>query len=311
MTPQNLDKKKENNMNTPSAILVSAQTFFALDNYWSGENFSLSPPIYQKFLKPENLEDPEFRPAGILTSSSGGGVYSTATRMNEHNLKVPYILAPFTLTLTGPSTTCVFKIDKHDNEVSYTSLTSTGVVSHRYVLYDDVIAGVALQVGEEPTNNKNTHPPIEINDSYYLSDVSPTTDHPVPARRADSKVIPDTELFSFLTNVNMYFSGPIHQMNVVSGELTPISKQLLGIGYGIFGGRFALTNKGNNLYPDGVSILEINDGFSEGTATIEFNHDTNAKTVKITILSHSSKICDIRDLTEVGWNYPHTICFAP
>ncbi len=162
----------------------------------------------------------------------------------------------------------------------------------------------------EIARKKNVKNPTKSHGRSYLSEDGCKTKGVASVTASSSIVIPDTEKFSFLTNANMYFSGTLYE--VMDGVLVRVHDRIIDDAgsWGGWGGDCALTDDENNLYPDGISMLMIDDGFSEGKATIEFNHNPLDKTVTITVLSHTSKVCDLRDLTEVGEPFPYTICFA-
>ncbi|MPQ70361.1 MULTISPECIES: hypothetical protein [unclassified Pseudomonas] len=286
---------------------VSPLTAFSIINYERGEVLSLSPSLYQRLLPAENYLVIDSWGAGVA-----GGRLSASTRVNEHGRRVSYNSAPFTLSIKGASTQCVFNISQHGGQVFYTSTTPHGTVYPRAVLYNDVIGGVALMVKEpaEIARKKNVKNPTKSHGRSYLSEDGCKTKGVASVTASSSIVIPDTEKFSFLTNANMYFSGTLYE--VMDGVLVRVHDRIIDDAgsWGGWGGDCALTDDENNLYPDGISMLMIDDGFSEGKATIEFNHNPLDKTVTITVLSHTSKVCDLRDLTEVGEPFPYTICFA-
>lgn len=148
---------------------------------------------------------------------------------------------------------------------------------------------------------KNNNNQYEIKESSHPLASTPSTS------TSSSKTIPDTEGFSLLQNVHIYFTGDIYQE--LGGKLTKIDSSLLN-SYLSFGGVYALTDDPNKLYPDGVTTLLLKDGLLEGEAEITFDHHPTNKTVTITVTRHTSKIADIRDMREIGYYYPHTICFA-
>jgi len=282
---------------------VSPQTCFSIENWWLEEELSLSPAVYAR------VGDFEYSITDSWPARGGGGNLSSSTRVNEYGLTVSYNVAPFSLTMKGKAVQCVFNISTHGGQVFYTSTTPHGTVLPIVIRYNDILGGVMLRVKapSSASHAESKKQPTKIHDVYYVSDESYEVRGVTPINAVTSKIIPDTEAFSFLTNVNMYFPRPIYQWTL-SG-VVQIDKSLLDA-YGVWGGSYSLTGDRENPYPDGISLLTIKDGVS-GEATLEFNHDTLNKTVTITVLSHTSKVCDIRDLAEVGAPvFPNTICFA-
>lgn len=287
-------------------VTTSAQVSFLIDNWYSGKDLFLAPPLYAKSVRPG--EDPTFNLVEYIGKNSIGGRYSTSRKMNNYGKWRGYNRLSQQLLMASDSKEYLFELIKDGNQITYRSLESGGVAAS-LVLYDDVVGGVVLSA-EAPTQDANKiNAAVELENNVFIvpEDGWCSTGGTI-ATISKSKTIPDTEMFSLLTNVSLNVAGPFYQL--ISGELVKVESRDSD-NFGTWGGYYALTGDKDKLYPDGVSELVITDGFSEGKAIIEFKHNAEDKTVTITVRSHTSKVCDIRDLGEVGYGgFPNTIRFG-
>lgn len=293
-------------MEKQTNVTTSVQVSFSIDNWYSGKYLLLVPPIYAKLTYPG--EDPTFKIVDGVAMNSMGGSYSASVKVNNYGKQVGYNRLSQSLLMISDSEEYVFELVKDGDQITYRS-PENGVVEALHVLYDDIVGTVVLRVGAPPLSvNKNITAPVSENDVFSIPEDGWYSTGLSITSTSKSKTIPDTEMFSLLQNVNLYVSGPFYQL--ISGELVKVEEQNSNA-FGIWGGYFALSGDKNKLYPDGISELVINDGLSEGKAIVEFNHNAGEKTVTITVKSHTSKVCDIRDLGEVGYGqFPNTIRFG-
>jgi len=236
----------------------------------------------------------------VDTWYGGGMTFPTTTEIRENNygLTVAYISKSTDLKMINPETECVFKIEKKEDQITYTSMNSQGSVE--ILSYWDVIGTVNLIVGEQTPHENRTELHEEHGIQYLIAggEVNKSTS----GEEKKSAVVPANTYFSFTTNTSMYFSaaanqtGAIHQM--ISDNLVKVEDRILQ-GYASSGGRYALTDNQNNLYPGGKSTLYLNDGFSESVAEIEFDHNTTDRSVKISVISHTARVCELRGSTIV------------
>lgn len=300
-------------MKDQSETLASVQSPFAIDNLFNNERFTFNITIYGRVYPPD--QESYFQPLNSWNAYSSGRVLSTTTRRNNHGTEMGYTNSPTMFAMTGTTNHCMFYIAGDDKLVSYTSMTPFGEVIYSYVVFEDIVGGVGLKVvpgssiplASNQKNKTKENSTMIIDDVHHIHDIDFENLPPPIAKRSNSIVIPDTERFSFLCNVSMYFSTTIFQWTINGWRsLDTITQDT----FGRFGGYFSLTGKDSTLYPEGISTLEIEDGFSQGAATIEFDHNISDKTVKITVISHTSRVCDIRELESLGYPFPYTICFA-
>jgi hypothetical protein len=291
-------------MNMKNSLSISAQSPFSIDNFRNNETLDLSPSLFYKKIS----GGVEFIPFDNFPASTSGMLCSTHVVQNEHQLTVGYVETPLTLKMKGTSINCEFDIVRVGNKVVYTPTTAIGMIDPVPILYDDIVGGALLRVYASPQDSGNANQLQVVNDVHHVVVHDRRTQPGPKGRGSNQKTIPDNEAFSFLTTVSLYFSGTIHQY--VNSAWTLVDT-LYSEAFGSFGGYFCVTGDENNLYPNGVSRLQMTDGFSEGNATIEFDHNTVDKTVTITITASPGTLCDIRDLTEMIGAFPNTICFAP
>lgn len=258
------------------------------------ETLSLSQGLYTQ----TGLTNPEWKFVDTWYSAPMTFPTTTEIRPNDHDLIVAYISKSTVLKMTSSETECVFKIEKNGDQITYTSMNSQGSVEINS--YWDVIGVVNLIVGEQKnTSHGNRNELHEEHGIQYL--IAGGEVNSIPSGDGkQSVIIPDTDYFTFITNTNMYFStaasqpGVIHQM--ISEKLVKVEDRILQ-GFASQGGSYAFTDNKNKLYPDGKSTLYINDGFSESVAKIEFDHNPTDRTVKIPVISHTVRVCELRDST--------------
>ncbi|MGX1172029.1 hypothetical protein [Pseudomonas sp. R151218B TE3479] len=293
-------------MQRHTAVIVSTQTMFAIDNMTSGSYISLTPPLYGKVERPG--QDAVYDVIHGIGAGSIGGRFFTNVVTNNYGMDSGYNAQSLSLSMKTDTIEYSFLLTKIGNQITCESLAN-GTLDLASVLYEDIVGAVYLRARSAPDDDKAKTMPVAKDDVYSMVEFGnygrglTITE----SSKSLSKTIPDTEMFSLLQNVDLYISGPLYQL--INGDLVRVESRRLE-GQGKWGGFFALSGDRNELYPDGTTELIVNDGFSEGRAVIEFKHDSVKKLVTITINSHTSKVCDIRDLTEVGYPFPNTLCFA-
>ncbi|MBU6961262.1 hypothetical protein KRR23_26460 [Pseudomonas sp. CVAP len=269
-------------------IVASNKTPFSVLTW---ERLSLSQDLYTR----TSITNPDW----ILIDTWPGGISTTTTtelRSNLYDLKVPYISGSTKLEMTNPETNGVFNLKKDGDKVTYTATSSQASIEARWGW--GIMTSVALIVDnlahrpdENPTKFHEEH-----SIQYLTAGGEVNNTH--SSQGEMSVVVPDSTYFSFTTNTSMYFSildnpaATIHQM--ISEKLVKVENRILQ-GFASSGGRYALTDNKNSLYPDGISTLLINDGFSESMAKIVFDHNTANRTVKISVKSHTAEVCELRD----------------
>jgi len=233
----------------------------------------------------------------LINTWPGGMSFPTTTtlRPNLHGLKVSYISDSTTLEMTNPATKVIFNLKKVDSKIIYTTASPQASIEERWSW--GIKTNIALIV-----DNQAHHPdesPTKFHEEHgiqYLM-TGGEENNTYSSQGEKSTVVPDNAYFTFTTNTTMYLStsdnpaAAVHQM--IFEELVKVDSRILQ-GFASSGGRYALTNNKNSLYPDGKSRLVINDGFSESTATILFDHDTTNNTVEISIESHTAEHCELR-----------------
>jgi len=258
----------------------------------SSKALLLSKSLYTR----TDLTNPEWRL--VETWQIEPFLFPTTTdiRPNHYGLIVAYIPDSITLKMSDPETGAIFEIKKFGDQVTYTSMNSQGSVTTNFAW--DILASVDLIVGEQSRsshNNKNQF--HEENGIQHLIAVGEEQGS-IFSNGKESVIVPNTTYFSFTTNTSLYFSAgenqasSIHQ--VINEKLVKVESRILQ-GYASSGGSYALTDNKDKLYPDGISILNIDDGFSESVAKIEFNHNTTDGTVKISVLSKTVRVCELRE----------------
>ncbi|MHC8379645.1 hypothetical protein ACYZT3_27715 [Pseudomonas sp. MDT1-16] len=287
-----------------SKVTASAQVVFFINAWDYPNHLSLTPQIYQKTFPQAGV--PEYKKIDGVAGNTSGGYYYTDITKNNYEQVVGYNPKSERIRFSFSADVFDFQLDKSGRDVTY-SPPQNGTVYAFNVLYPDIIGAVALKIGgTTPNANESVKAPVKINDVYFVQNDSTPSKSSHSTTRATSKTIPDHALFSFLWNIPLHFDGPIHQL--IRGSLIKIDS-LESSGLGSYGGYFSLTQDQNKPYPDGKTRLVISDGLSEGTATVVFQHNAANKTVTITVESHTFKLCELRDLTEVGVpEHPNTLC---
>ncbi|WHS55434.1 MULTISPECIES: hypothetical protein [Pseudomonas] len=252
----------------------------------------LSKSLYTR----TSLTDPEWRLVETWQVEPIRFPTTTDIRPNHYGLVVAYIPNSITLKMSDPETEAIFKIEKTGNEVTYTSMNSQGSVAASYA-WGITTSAVLTIDGQSHSSHGKKKKFHEENGIQHLIAIGEEQARPL-SNGKESVVLPDTTYFSFTTNTSLYFSAgenqpsSIHQM--ISEKLVKVESRILQ-GYASSGGRYALTGNKDKLYPDGISILNIDDGFSESVATIEFNHNATDRTVKISVLSSTVRVCELID----------------
>lgn len=254
------------------------------------ETLALSPSLYTRAGMPNR----EWTLVDKVQSHVVLGASTTEVRSNLYDLKVPYISESTLLEITNSGTQGIFHLEKIGNDVTYTSASSQGSVYINY--YWDIATNVTLVVGdlEQASDTKSVELHEENGIQYLIS--GGLVDNAAAHAGEKSIVVPDSTYFSFTTNTNMYFSIVDNPSAVVYqkiGEKLVKTYEKILYGYASSGGLFALSNNESMLYPAGISTLRINDGFSESMAEIEFNRNASDRTIKISVKSHTSRICEL------------------
>lgn len=271
------------------SLVASNKTPFGVSTL---ETLSLSQNLYTR----TSITDPAWKVIDTWYGGDFSGPSTTEMRSNLYGLNVPYISKSTILEMTNPKTKGVFNIEKDGNQITYTPMNSQSSV--RANSSWGITTHVTLTIGNlEHLPYENPAKLHEEHGIQYLiagGEVNNTTS--IEGKK--SIVVPDNTHFSFTTNTSMYFSivdnprAAIYQM--ISDELIKIEDRILQ-GFASSGGRYALTNNKNILYPDGISTLRINDGFSENMAEIEFNRNIGDRTVEISVKSNTARICELRE----------------
>ncbi|AUM72559.1 hypothetical protein [Pseudomonas fluorescens] len=297
-------------MSANNNVMASAQRMISIDNFSSGSLLVLSPPLFRKIVPPTG--NPTFELEHYIGANSSGGRFFLDVLENAYGEQDGYQSRTQLLSFKTESGSVDYRFEliKKGDQITYSS-PENGSVYESKILYEDIGGAVYLKAGLFETDIAKVEPVAEQDHTYVLPEgrgsmeglsISKTS-------RSKKKTIPDDQMFSFLNNVDVNLMGDVYQL--VGGELHKVERRGLGQGMGVFGGFFALTGDKDNLYPAGISEITVEDNFSEAQAVIEFERFVEKKLVTITIKSHTSKVCDIRDLSEAGWGlFPHTVCFA-
>ncbi|MBC3374972.1 hypothetical protein HU762_13555 [Pseudomonas sp. SWRI92] len=285
----------------------NAQIPFTIIN-WSNQRLVVGSPALCRRL---GLNEPfEYLKAEEFTDTFSIHC-SIDTRQNDHGQTYSYNTSSQELIFKSPHTVYRFNLNKFGNQVIYSTSSPGARISTPPFIFDDFSMLIQLEMLEpgteasQKTDKANRqlehligHPVIQ----------HPSNDpvHPAPKEKASQVVIGTTDKFSFLSNVNLYFSGGDVYQESPPGQMNKVDRH--GRGFPGPGTDFYLTpDKG---YPPGVTTLTIKDGFSEATAVVKFDHDTSRKQVTITIESFTSKLCDIRDFEYLDRSFPNAICMA-
>ncbi|VVO38679.1 hypothetical protein PS914_01832 [Pseudomonas fluorescens] len=276
------------------SVVFSNKVPFAL---LTSESF---PLLSHKLYTRTSLTDPTWKIIYTWEKNSFGFPTTTEMRSNLHNFTVPYISKSIMLEMTNPNTKGAFSITNDGHQVIYTPMNPQSSVEVDF--WYGYAVNVTLKIGNLASAPDQRPPELheEHGIQYLLSggEVNGATF----SKGKKSVVVPDSTYFSFITNTSMYFStvdnpkAAIHQ--VILDKLVEVKDRTLQ-GFASAGGRYALTSNKDKLYPDGISTLCIDDGFSESMATIEFNHDASEGTVEISVKSHTARTCELSESTIV------------
>lgn len=286
-------------------IIAPAQMPFSVGN-WDFQVLTVSPTVYGR----SGLNEPyEYNELSYL-GASAGGIISIDTRINEHGQRYGYATSSQEIRFESPSTTYSFNANKFGNQITYATNSPGAAVEARYWIFDDFPSGISL--GMKAQGKSDVHQidaagawcNVQINDKL-IQYSSAETVSPAPKNKASQVIIRDTEKFSFLSNVNIYFSDCDVYRELPSGQIIKVDRH--GSGNPTLASEYYLTpDKG---YPTGLTTMTIKDGFSDATAVVEFDHDASKKEVTITIKSFTSRLCDIRDASYII-HAPNAICIA-
>lgn len=256
----------------------------------SMETLSLKPNLWTR----TSITDPTWKDVSTWQGGSMDTPTTTELKSNKDNLKTPYISDSTNLILKGTNTNITLDINKHDNKVTYTSSNPEILIEENWGW--DIMAYVSLSVAGQKDRNKPTKSEGE-HGIIYLTGAGEACKS-ASALGTASFEMPDNRYFTFTTNTNMYFSiegNPTAAIYMMQNDnLVKVENRIL-TGFASHGGRYAFTDNQNDLYPSGITTLIINDGFSESTAKIQFNHNTENKTVKISITAHTAEVCELRE----------------
>lgn len=294
---------RKHTVKTDSQVTIPAQKHFTIVNF-SFLDLTVSPTLHARDGEGEPFE---YREVNEFRTS--GGRYSTDVRTNHYGERYSYATTSHELLFKSPSAEYRFNATKFGNQVTYSTHSPHAAVDTYYWIFDDFIAsiGLAINTPGTPADRNKTDIGCELQINDQVIPYSPNDPlHPAPSKKVSQVVIADTDKFSFLSNVNLYFSGCDVYQDYPSGKIHKVERH--GEGNPRVASEFYLTPDKN--YPAGVTNLTIKDGFSESTAVVEFDHDVSNKQVTITIKSSTSRLCDIRDIWHYEENYPNAICIA-
>lgn len=292
-------------MKNNAQIILPAQRHFSIGN-WSFLELTVSPTLYKR-----DHDNEPFAYYEVSKISSTGGRYSTDVRTNDYGQRYSYATASHELLFKSASAEYRFNATKFGNQVTYSTNSPGASVEAFYFIFDDFLRMIELTMREpgEPVEGKRHEADREceaqINgQTIQCSSADPV--HPTPPKKVSQIVFADTDKFSFLSNVNLYFSGCDVYLEESPGKVKRVDRH--GEGNPSAATNYYLTpDKG---YPPGITSLTIKDGFSETTAIVEFDHDTFNKQVTMTIKSFTSRLCDIRAFTYNEHHFPNAICIA-
>jgi len=234
---------------------------------------------------------------------------STDIRPNRHGQIYNYTPTTQQLTFTSPDATYTFNLNKFGNQVTYSTNSPGASVRAPSIVFEDFPGLIQLEMhipGKkfDHKTDKAEGLEVQINNQVVKHPLtSPVL--PAPKKKASQVVINPTDRFSFLANVTLYLSGCDVYQEHPPGEMHKFEKLV-----GTMSTDLYLTP--DKSYPPGLTTLAIEDGFSDSTAVLEFNHDTSKKQVTITIKSFTGtgKLCDLRDFPYLDKYYPNAICIA-
>jgi hypothetical protein len=292
-------------MEKKAQVTIPAQRHFSIGN-WSFLELTVSPTLYAR-----DRDNEPFAYREINKLSSSGGRYSTDVRTNDHGQRYSYATASHELLFKSASAEYRFNANKFGNQVTYSTSSPGASVEAFYWIFDDFLRVIELTMRklDDPVDHKidesNREYEVQLNGQIIQCSTGDPV-HPAPKKKVSQIVIADTDRFSFLSNVNLYFSGCDVYQEYPPEKIKKVDRH--GEGNPSAATDYYLTpDKG---YPPGITILTIKDGFSEATAVVEFEHDTFNKQVTVTIKSFTSRLCDIRDFSYLEQYFPNAICIA-
>lgn len=271
---------------TTNPVTASNKLPFAL---LSMETLSLKPNLFTR----TSITDPTWREVSTWQGGSVGTPTTTELKPNDYNLESPYISGSVSLILKGTNTNVTLDIKKDGNKVTYASTSPQVLIKENWAW--DIMGYVSLNIVGQKNHTESGKIEGEHGISYMVGAGAPSKSSSV--RGTSSFEMPDNQYFTFTTNTNMYFSiegNPTAAIYMMQNDNLVKAKDRILTGFASHGGRYALTDNENNLYPSGITTLLISSGFSESTAKIQFNHDTENKTVKISITAHTVDVCELR-----------------
>lgn len=283
-------------------ITMTAQMPFSIANI-DNQQLLGAPALYKREGQGEPFEYPkidEFTDTYTLYCS-------TDVRHNDHGQRYNYITASQELLFKSAHAEYRFNLNKFGNQVTYSTNSPGASVTANPWIFDDFSMKIQLEMREPGTKadrkTDKTNRRLEAQtDDQVLQYASNDPVHPAPQKKASQVVIKNTDKFSLLFNVNLYFSGCDVYQEFPPGEMHKVDKRA-----GASTDCYLTPEKG---YPPGVTTLTIKDGFSEATAIVKFDHDASKKQVTMTIESFTSKLCDIRDFSLSNKPFPNAICIA-
>lgn len=283
-------------------ITMPAQITFVITN-WNNQHLLGSPDLYERggFDEPfEHFKINEF-------TDTFTPFCSTDTRRNEHGQIHSYNTTSQELIFKSSHAEYRFNLHKFGNQVTYSTNSPGASVSSATWIFDDFPYNIYLDMLEPGKKSErkavNADRRSESQIKGQFTQYSPNDPvRPAPPKKASQTVIRTTDKFSFLFNINLYFSGCDVYQEYPPGEIRKVTRSMAA------STNYYLT--ADKSYPPGVTTLTIKDGFSEATAVVTFNHDTSKKQVTITIESYTSRLCDIRNFEHWGVAFPNAICFA-
>lgn len=281
---------------------MPAQITFVIVN-WDKQHLRGSRDLYIR----ENLDEPfEYSEINVFTDTFTP-FCSTDTRNNENGQRYSYNTTSQELIFKSSRAEYRFNLHKFGNQVTYSTDSPSASVSSDPWIFNDFPYFIRLDMREpgkkadRKTINANRR--LESSIDGQFTQYSPNDPvRPAPPKKASQAIIKTTDKFSFLFNINFYFSGCDVYQEYPPGEIRKVTRSMA------LSTNYYLTP--DKSYPPGVTTLTIKDGFSEATAVVKFDHDTSKKQVTITIESYTSRLCDIRDVEHWDIDYPNTICIA-
>lgn len=290
-------------MSKHEAFGVSSQLPFSIRGIYQSDKLSIVPAIYQR-----HMTQPVSHRLIESWDPSNGGVLSTHLYRNEYKDEAYRITSSTELVFSNASGNHNFKIEAKDDRVDFSS--ETNEIYKSYVVFDDVVGGVSLDVN--PTAEASAVEEGKLEALHEFNTVNVPAGGiqkacPAPKKLNSEWRFPSNEAFSLLRNVNIYFKGNVYQK--VSGVYEKVNSAL-NLSFGTFGGEYSLTGNPDQLYAPGITELEIVDGFGKATATVEFYYNEALEEVTATVRSYSGfNVCDFRRV-EYFMVYPNTLCLG-